>query len=101
MMDASEILDSFKNELSESEYENYISHLKFNEKLSKADFLTFNAPNEFLAKFIQTKYGEKIAYFYEVQSGNKAKVIKIKKPLLKAIKSTKSILQISRCKAQS
>lgn len=75
MMDASEILDSFKNELSESEYENYISHLKFNEKLSKADFLTFNAPNEFLAKFIQTKYGEKIAYFYEVQSGNKAKVI--------------------------
>ncbi|MCX2683636.1 chromosomal replication initiator protein DnaA [Campylobacter sp. MIT 21-1685] len=73
-MDASEILDSFKNELSQSEFENYIANLKFNEKQSKADFLVFTAPNEFLAKFIQTKYGEKIAYFYEVHSGNKAKI---------------------------
>ncbi len=73
-MQTSEILENFKKELSQSEYENYISHLKFNEKLSRADFLSFNAPNEFLAKFIQTKYGGKIAYFYEVKSGNKAKV---------------------------
>jgi len=73
-MDASEILGAFKNSLSQNEFTNYISHLKFNEKQSKADFLVFNAPNELLAKFIQTKYGKKIAYFYEVQSGNKAKI---------------------------
>lgn len=73
-MDASEILVSFKNELSQSEFENYIAHLKFNEKQSKANFLVFTAPNEFLAKFIQTKYSEKIAYFYEVHSGNKAQI---------------------------
>lgn len=73
-MDASEILKAFKEQLSSNEYENYISHLKFNERQSKADFLVFNAPNELLAKFIQTKYGERISYFYEVQSGNKAKI---------------------------
>ncbi|TQR31303.1 chromosomal replication initiator protein DnaA [Campylobacter sp. MIT 99-7217] len=73
-MDASEILNSFKKEINESEYENFISHLKFNEKLSKNDFLVFTASNELMAKFIQSRYAEKIAYFYEVQSGNKAKV---------------------------
>lgn len=68
------MLGAFKKEITEIEYENYISSLKFNDKLSKADCLVFNAPNELIAKFIQTKYAEKIAYLYEVQSGNKAEV---------------------------
>lgn len=74
-MDAGEILKYFQKKLSINEYENYISCLKFNEKQSRADFLVFNAPNEFLAKFIQTKYAEKIGYFYEAQSGNKATIL--------------------------
>ncbi|MCW1360817.1 chromosomal replication initiator protein DnaA [Campylobacter sp. US33a] len=73
-MDINEMLGAFKKEITEIEYENYISSLKFNDKLSKADCLVFNAPNELIAKFIQTKYAEKIAYLYEVQSGNKAEV---------------------------
>ncbi|MBK1993096.1 chromosomal replication initiator protein DnaA, partial [Campylobacter novaezeelandiae] len=74
-MDINKILDFLKKELSENEYENYILPLRLNEKQSKADLLVFNASNEFLAKFTQTKYAQKISYFYEVQTGNKAKVI--------------------------
>lgn len=88
-MDASEILQEFEKELNELEYQNYIKILKFSEKLSKADFLVFLAPNQFLAKFIQTKYAEKIAYFYEVKSGNKAKISiqsALKKSVSKAMK---------------
>ena len=73
-MDASALLSHFKEEVSKNEYENYISLLSFSEKLSKADSLVFTAPNELMAKFLQSKYSGKLAYFYEVQSGNKAKV---------------------------
>ncbi|EAH6296956.1 chromosomal replication initiator protein DnaA, partial [Campylobacter coli] len=66
-MNPNQILENLKKELTENEYENYIAILKFNEKQSKADFLVFSAPNELLAKFIQTKYGKKISHFYEVQ----------------------------------
>ena len=96
-MDASEILNILKKDLKE-EYKNYITHLKFNEKQSKADSLIFNAPNEFLAKFIQTKYAEKIAYIYEAQSGNKAK-ISIQSQTHKSKNSTK--IDIAHIKMQS
>ena len=73
-MDARELLNAFKAEVSKAEFENFLAPLKFNDKLSKSEHLIFNAPNELMAKFIQSKYAEKIAYFYEVQSGIKAKV---------------------------
>ncbi|MBZ7935839.1 MULTISPECIES: chromosomal replication initiator protein DnaA [Campylobacter] len=98
-MNPSEILLSLKKELSENEYENYISILKFNEKLSKADLLVFNAPNELIAKFIQTKYAHQISHFYEVQSGIKAN-IKIQAQNQKHSKSTTKI-DIANTKEQS
>ncbi|EKS3506342.1 chromosomal replication initiator protein DnaA, partial [Campylobacter jejuni] len=98
-MNPSQILENLKKELNENEYENYLSNLKFNEKQSKADLLVFNAPNELMAKFIQTKYGKKIAHFYEVQSGNKA-IINIQAQSAKqSNKSTK--IDIAHIKAQS
>ncbi|MCR2062334.1 chromosomal replication initiator protein DnaA [Campylobacter helveticus] len=97
-MDASEILDAFKKKLREEEYKNYISLLKFNEKQSKADILVFNAPNEFLAKFIQTKYAEGIALTYETMSGNKAKIL-IQSQTHKSKNSTK--IDIAQIKMQS
>ncbi|EGL3838461.1 chromosomal replication initiator protein DnaA [Campylobacter upsaliensis] len=97
-MDASEILNILKKDLKEEEYKNYITHLKFNERQSKADSLIFNAPNEFLAKFIQTKYAEKIAYIYEAQSGNKAKIL-IQSQTHKSKNSTK--IDIAHIKMQS
>ncbi|MCR2060385.1 chromosomal replication initiator protein DnaA [Campylobacter helveticus] len=97
-MDASEILDAFKKKLREEEYKNYISLLEFNEKQSKADILVFNAPNEFLAKFIQTKYAEGIALTYETMSGNKAKIL-IQSQTHKSKNSTK--IDIAQIKMQS
>lgn len=97
-MDASALLSHFKEEVSKNEYENYISLLDFSEKNSKADSLVFTAPNELMAKFLQSKYAPKLAYFYEVQSGNKAKV-QIQSISAKASKSRK--LDIAQIKAQS
>lgn len=97
-MDASALLSHFKEEVSKNEYENYISLLDFSEKNSKADSLVFTAPNELMAKFLQSKYAPKLAYFYEVQSGNKAKV-QIQSISTKASKSRK--LDIAQIKAQS
>ncbi|KAA6231276.1 chromosomal replication initiator protein DnaA [Campylobacter sp. LR264d] len=101
-MDASQILTALKNELSQRDFEHYISHLQFSEKQSKADYLVFVAPNEFMAKFIKTKFGEKIAYFYEAKSGNKAKIniISTNNDKLKHHKSTTK-LDIVHIKAQS
>lgn len=73
-MDARDVLNAFKAELSQKEFDDFLAPLKFNDKLSKNEHLFFNAPNEILAKFIQSKYAEKIAYFYEVQTGIKAQV---------------------------
>lgn len=98
-MNPSEILLALKKELNQNEYENYISMLKFNEKLSKADFLVFNAPNELMAKFIQTKYARQISHFYEVQSGIKAN-INIQAQNQKHSKNTTKI-DIANIKAQS
>lgn len=97
-MDASALLSHFKEEVSKNEYENYISLLDFSEKNSKADSLVFTAPNELMAKFLQSKYAPKLAYFYEVQSGNKAKV-QIQSISAKTSKSRK--LDIAQIKAQS
>ncbi len=73
-MDAREILNAFKEEVSTKEFDNFISVLRLNEKLTKPDYIVFNAPNNIIAKFIQTRYAEKISYYYEVKSGNKAKI---------------------------
>ncbi|HGF9816316.1 TPA: DnaA/Hda family protein, partial [Campylobacter lari] len=68
-MNIKDFLLEFKTEISNNEYNTYISHLQFSEKLSKNNILVFIAPNHFLAKFIQTKYAQKLAYFYEVKTG--------------------------------
>jgi chromosomal replication initiator protein len=98
-LDANNLLTQFRDEVSKSEYEDYISLLDFSEKGSKADALVFTAPNELMAKFLQSKYAGRLAYFYEVQSGNKASV-HIQSIAQKPIKSRTKI-DIAQIKAQS
>lgn len=93
-MELGQILSAFSKELSQNEFENFIAPLKLNEKLSKNDYLVFTAPNEILAKFIQTKYAEKIAYFYEVQSGLKASVSVQAASLKQSVKAQKISLNV-------
>ncbi|KEA45373.1 chromosomal replication initiation protein [Campylobacter mucosalis] len=63
-----------KDKISPNEYDFYIKQLKFNEKASNDDNIVYNAPNEIIAKFIKTKYAEKIAYFFEVKTGKKVNI---------------------------
>lgn len=71
---ANEILELLGNEILKSEFECYIKQLKFNEKASNTETIVFNAPNEIIAKFIQTKYASKIAHLFEVKTGIKPQV---------------------------
>ncbi|QCD43828.1 chromosomal replication initiator protein DnaA [Campylobacter mucosalis] len=71
---ANEILEMLKDKISPNEYDFYIKQLKFNEKASNDDNIVYNAPNEIIAKFIKTKYAEKIAYFFEVKTGKKVNI---------------------------
>ena len=98
-MDINTLLSDFKETISKNEYENYISLLTLNEKQTKIDYLVFNAPNELMAKFIQSKYAKKITNFYEIHTGNKA-LVKIQTSNKKYSKNNKKI-NIEQIKMQS
>nr|WP_315061865.1 chromosomal replication initiator protein DnaA [uncultured Campylobacter sp.] len=70
-MVANEVLELLSKEILPSEFECYIKQLKFNEKSSNSTNVVFNAPNEIIAKFIQTKYASKIAHLFEIKTGQK------------------------------
>ena len=70
-MVANEVLELLSKEILPSEFECYIKQLKFNEKNSNSTNVVFNAPNEIIAKFIQTKYASKIAHLFEIKTGQK------------------------------
>ncbi|MDD3467045.1 MAG: chromosomal replication initiator protein DnaA [Campylobacterales bacterium] len=63
-----------KSELSEVEYENYLAGLIFDEDASKSDLVVLKAANPFVAKWVESKYGPKIAHLFELQTGIKPEV---------------------------
>ncbi|WP_298790550.1 chromosomal replication initiator protein DnaA [uncultured Campylobacter sp.] len=81
-MVANEVLELLSKEILPSEFECYIKQLKFNEKSSNSTNIIFNAPNEIIAKFIQTKYASKIAHLFEVKTGQK--------PVINVLAATKT-----------
>ncbi len=70
-----EVLESLKKEISPLEYKRYIKQISYNEKLSKSNYLVFEAPNTLIANWVKTKYSEKIANIYELKTGIKPEVI--------------------------
>ena len=95
---ANEILELLGNEILASEYECYVKQLKFNEKSSTSETIIYNAPNEIVAKFIQTKYSDKIAHLFEVKTGIKPNInITSQKLQSKVIKK----IDVKEIKAQS
>ncbi|MCH9812742.1 MAG: chromosomal replication initiator protein DnaA [Epsilonproteobacteria bacterium] len=69
------VLNLLKNEISENEYQRYVKQLKFQEDVSSSDTIVFIAPNPLIAKWIKTKYCDKIADIYEGQSGQKPTIL--------------------------
>lgn len=98
-MVANEVLELLSKEILPSEFECYIKQLKFNEKNSNSTNVVFNAPNEIIAKFIQTKYASKIAHLFEVKTGQKP-VINVQAVSKAQTKPTKKV-DVKEIKAQS
>ena len=98
-MVANEVLELLSKEILPSEFECYIKQLKFNEKSSNSINVVFNAPNEIIAKFIQTKYATKIAHLFEVKTGQKP-VVEVQAPTKTASKPAKKV-DVKEIKAQS
>jgi chromosomal replication initiator protein len=57
-----------QNMLSESEYSRYIKQMSYDEKASKSDLAVFEVPNPFIASWIKTKYCDKIADLFQLES---------------------------------
>ena len=53
------IIRQLKKEISDSEYDRYIKHLKYDKKNSKDNLVIFESPNIYIAKWINTKYSKK------------------------------------------
>ena len=98
-MVANEVLELLSKEILPSEFECYIKQLKFNEKNSNSTNVVFNAPNEIIAKFIQTKYAAKIAHLFEVKTGQKP-VVEVQAPTKTTSKPAKKV-DVKEIKAQS
>jgi len=69
------VLDKLKDEISQSEYNRYIKNLKYDSKSSRSDIAIFTTNNILSAKWIKTRYAQKIAHLYEVESGIKPEII--------------------------
>ena len=69
------VLKKLKQEISNSEWERYIKTLNYDENASRSNLAQFYAPNMLLAKWIKTKYQDKIAHLFEVEADIRPKVI--------------------------
>jgi chromosomal replication initiator protein len=69
------VLKKLKQEISNSEWERYIKNLNYDENASRSNLAQFYAPNMLLAKWIKTKYQDRIAHLFEVESNIRPKVI--------------------------
>ncbi len=65
------ILEKLKDEISPQEYENYIKNCFYDPERSRSDIAYFVVPNILIAKWIKTKYSEKIAHLFEIETGIK------------------------------
>ena len=69
------VLKKLKQEISNSAWEKYIRTLNYDEDASRSNLAQFYAPNMLVAKWIKTKYQDKIAHLFEVESDILPKVI--------------------------
>ncbi len=68
------VLLELKQEITPTEYERYIKKLVYDTKRSRSNIAYFYAPNMIIAKWINTKYSDKIAHLFEIIDGVRPKV---------------------------
>jgi chromosomal replication initiator protein len=69
------VLFELKKEISETEYERYIKKLLYDTRHSRSNVVYFNAPNMLVAKWVKTKYADKLAHLFELQNQIKPEVV--------------------------
>lgn len=68
------VLLELKKEISETEYDRYIKKLVYDPKRSRSNIVYFSAPNLLIAKWIKTKYIDKISHLFEIHNEIKPKI---------------------------
>jgi chromosomal replication initiator protein len=68
------ILFELKKEITQTEYERYIKKLIYDTKRSRSNIAYFTAPNMIIAKWVRTKYKEKIQHLFELLNEVKPEV---------------------------
>ena len=68
------VLFELKKEISQTEYDRYINKLVYDTKRSRSNLVYFSAPNMFVAKWIKTKYANKLAHLFELQNEMKPEI---------------------------
>ncbi len=68
------VLYELKKEISETEYERYIKKLIYDTKRSRSNMVYFSAPNMLIAKWIKTKYTDKLIHLFELQNEVKPEI---------------------------
>ncbi|SFZ97330.1 Chromosomal replication initiator protein DnaA [hydrothermal vent metagenome] len=68
------VLFELKKEISQVEYDRYIKKLVYDSKKSRSNLVYFYAPNMIVAKWIKTKYTDKLEHLFELQNEVKPKI---------------------------
>ena len=74
MNSGQKILFELKKEISEIEYERYIKKLVYDAKRSRSNIVYYSAPNMLVAKWVKTKYTEKLKHLFELQNEVKPEI---------------------------
>ncbi|WP_241517566.1 chromosomal replication initiator protein DnaA [Campylobacter blaseri] len=70
-----QVLNELQKVILPNEFNKYIKRINFDDKKSKPDLIIYTTNNEIMAKFIQTKYANKIESIYEEKTGVRPKVL--------------------------
>ncbi|MEA3491761.1 MAG: chromosomal replication initiator protein DnaA [Campylobacterota bacterium] len=68
------VLQELRKEITMIEYERYIKKLNYDNQRSRSNIVYYTASNMLIAKWVKTKYQEKLAHLFELQSGIKPEV---------------------------
>jgi len=68
------VLEELRKEISPIEYERYIKKLHYDTRQSKSNIAYYSASNMLIAKWVMTKYNDKLSHLFELQNGIKPEV---------------------------
>ncbi len=68
------VLEELRKEISPVEYERYIKKLNYDTRRSKSNIVYYSASNMLIAKWVMTKYNDKLSHLFELQNGIKPEV---------------------------